>query len=153
MRRAISTNASDRTRARHVDEAKRADDEVQCWHYTSAIKIFHLNSAVPVPLTSASFIPLRPGVPIPGFLCQAARALLNVSQAWLWQQADVSRKTINDFENGFREPSDDINQRIRHALEVAGAQFVFGEDVLGVVVYRSNEQEILRSRSTKRRRE
>jgi DNA-binding XRE family transcriptional regulator len=135
---------------------KRDDDPMMRaisthWNYTSAVKIFHLNNANPVPLTSANLIPLRPETRIPGFLCQAARTLLNVSQSWLWQQADVSKKTINDFENGFLEPNLEINQRIRHALEASGAQFVFGQDVLGVVVYRSSEQENLRSRSTKRR--
>lgn len=134
-----------------MDQPERQFEHGQHWHYTSAIKIFHLNNASPLPLTSASFMPLRPGVPIPGFLCQAARTLLNVSQAWLWHQAAVSKKTINDFENGFLEPSDEIIGRIRRALEAGGAQFVFGEDVLGVVVYRSSEEESLSSRSAKRR--
>jgi DNA-binding XRE family transcriptional regulator len=134
-----------------LDQPERQFEHGQRWHYTSAIKIFHLNNASPLPLTSASFLPLRPGEPIPGFLCQASRTLLNVSQVWLGLQSNVSKKTINDFENGFLEPGLEIKRRIRHALEAAGAQFVFGENVLGVVVYRSSKDESLRSRSTRRR--
>lgn len=151
MRRAISTKTPHSKGDPHSSPLEHQSGQKRRWHYTSAIKIFHLNNASPLPLTSASFMPLRPGMPIPGFLCQAARTLLNVSQAWLWHQAAVSKKTINDFENGFLEPSDEIIGRIRRALEAGGAQFVFGEDVLGVVVYRSNEEESLSSRSAKRR--
>jgi len=60
---------------------------------------------------------------------------LNVSQAWLWKKAGVSRKTINDFENGFIQPKITLNNRLRRALEEAGANFVCGEAAIGVVVY------------------
>jgi DNA-binding XRE family transcriptional regulator len=105
------------------------------WNYSSGIKIFYLGEGQPPPLTATGFIPMPPDRPVPGYLCQAARALLNVSQAWLWQRAKVSRKTINDFENGYATPKIALNLRMKRALEHAGAQFVHGEDMVGVVVY------------------
>lgn len=121
------------------------------WHYSSAIKIFHLENSRPAPLTGIPLLPMHRESLIAGYLCQAARSLLNVSQAWLWQRAKVSRKTINDFENGFSQPKPALIHRIRGALEERGAQFVFGKSVVGVVVYQTNEMESERSRSTKRR--
>jgi len=88
---------------------------------------------------------------IAGYLCQAARSLLNVSQAWLWEQAKVSRKTINDFENGFSQPKPALVARIRQALEEEGARFVSGDRVVGVVVYSSPLAAAQRSRSEKLR--
>lgn len=121
------------------------------WYSSSAVKIFHLKKHQPVPLTGIGFLPMPPEALIRGHVCQAARSLLNVSQSWLGQQAGVSQKTINDFENGFSSPKDALKLRLRRALEVAGAQFVFGEDVVGVVVYASSVDAALRSRSDKRR--
>jgi len=115
------------------------------------MKIFHLRQDRVIPLTAIGFVPLPPDSPLPGFVCQAARGLLNVSQAWLWERARVSRKTINDFENGFALPKTALILRIRRALEAAGAQFVFGEDVVGVVVYLSRSDAAQRSRSGKHR--
>ncbi len=75
---------------------------------------------------------------MPGFLAQAARMLLGVSQAWLWKKSGVSRKTINDFENGYRQPKLALKLAMRAELERAGAHFVFGEGAIGVVVYDAN---------------
>lgn len=124
---------------------------VEEWNFSSGMKIFYLGSKPPGPLTGIGFLPMPPERQLPGYVCQAARGLLNVSQAWLWQQASVSRKTINDFENGFSSPKPALNLRIRRALEVAGAQFVFGEDVVGVIVYSSKSEAAQRSRSDKLR--
>lgn len=105
------------------------------YNYSSAIKIFHHNDCGTALLTSPSLLPMPPGAAIPGVVCKAAREMLNVSQAWLWKKARVSRKTINDFENGFIEPKIALNNRLRRALEEAGANFVCGEAATGVVVY------------------
>lgn len=78
---------------------------------------------------------MPPGAIIPGYLCRAARILLDRTQEWLWQAAEVSRKTINDFEKGSIEPQTALNNRLRDALENAGASFVTGDAVVGVVVY------------------
>jgi len=101
------------------------------------MKIFYLGDGEPAPLTATGFMPMPTDKPLPGYLCQAARGLINVTQAWLWQHAKVSRKTINDFENGYASPKIALNLRIRRALEAAGAQFVYGQDLVGVVVYSS----------------
>ena len=121
------------------------------WNFSSGMKIFHLGPKLPGPLTGIGFLPIPPDRLLPGYVCQAARGLLNVSQAWLWQQAKVSRKTINDFENGFASPKPVLNLRIRRALEAAGAQFIFGEELVGVVVYSSRHDAAQRSRSDKLR--
>lgn len=121
------------------------------WYYSSAMKIFHLKNSGPASLTNVGFVPIPPGDPIAGFVCQAARALLNVSQAWLWERAGVSKKTINDFENGFLLPKPALNLRLRNALEEAGAHFVSGPDIVGVVVYSSRNEATVRSKSEKRR--
>lgn len=80
---------------------------------------------------------MPPETEIPGFLAQAARMLLGVTQAWLWEKSGVSRKTINDYENGYRNPKAPLKFAIRRALEGAGANFIFGDDAIGVVVYAS----------------
>ena len=108
------------------------------WNFSSSIKIFHLGGGRPAPLTATGFVPMPPDCLLPGYLCQAARASLDVTQAWLWEHAKVSRKTINDFENGYAFPKAALNFRMRRALEKAGAQFVHGENVVGVVVYATN---------------
>jgi len=107
------------------------------WTYSSGIRIFHFGDGHPPPLTATGFLPMPPDRQLAGCVCQAARALLDVTQAWLWKNAQVSRKTINDFENGYAHPKAALNLRMRRALERAGAQFVYGENVVGVIVYRS----------------
>lgn len=75
---------------------------------------------------------------IPGFLCQAARLLLNVSQRTLHERSGISKKTINDFENLFVTPQLETNKKIRQELERQGARFLIGNERIGVVVL--NEQ-------------
>lgn len=106
----------------------------QRYNYTSAVKIFQQENAGAAILTSSRLLPMPFGEAIPGFLCQAARSLLGVSQAWLWEKSNVSRKTINDFENGFVKPKLTLNNEIRRALEEKGASFVVGDAFVGVVV-------------------
>jgi len=112
-------------------------DALKEWNFSSGIKIFHFGDGAPAPLTATGFVPMPPDQMLPGFLCQAAREMLSVSQTWLWERAQVSKKTINDFENGYSSPKTALNLRIKRALEQAGAQFVHGEDIVGVVVYTS----------------
>jgi DNA-binding XRE family transcriptional regulator len=107
------------------------------WNYSSGIRIFHFGDGHPPPLTATGFLPMPPDRQLAGCVCQAARALLDVTQAWLWKHAQVSRKTINDFENGYARPKAALNLRMRRALERAGAQFIYGENIVGVIVHRS----------------
>lgn len=116
-------------------------DTIGEWRYTSGIKIFHFRDGPPSPISATGFMPMPPDRALPGFLSQAARELLNVTQSWLREQAQVSKKTINDFENGYATPKIALNLRIKRALEQAGAQFVHGEDIVGVVVYTSRSDE------------
>lgn len=107
----------------------------QRYNYSSAIKIFHQENCGPVLLGAPVLLPMPAKVGIPGCVCQAARKLLDKSQKELSAEAGVSKKTINDFENGFIEPKIALNNEIREALERAGANFVCGETAVGVVVY------------------
>lgn len=116
-------------------------------YYTSSIKLYHLDNAGPAIFTGLPLFPLPPKEPIPGFVCKAARLLLDKAQAWLWEESAVSRKTINDFENGIIEPKMALNNRIRQALEGAGANFVSGDSVIGVVVYTKPELKAKASQS------
>lgn len=104
-------------------------------YYTSSIKLFHTNDCGPALLTGAGFLPMPSDAPIRGFVCKAARLLLGHTQDWLSEAAEVSRKTLFDFEAGDIEPKIALNIRIRRALEGAGASFVSGDSVLGVVVF------------------
>lgn len=117
-------------------------------YYTSSIKLYHLNNTGPAIFTGQPLFPLPPNAPIPGFVCKAARLLLDKAQTWLWEESAVSRKTINDFESGFIEPKIALNNRIRQALECAGANFVSGEAIIGVVVYTTPEIEVKPTSST-----
>jgi DNA-binding XRE family transcriptional regulator len=104
-------------------------------YYTSSIKIFHLKNSGPRLLTGAGFLPMPADAPIRGFVCKAARLLLGQTQDWLAATASVSRKTLFDFEAGDLEPKIALNNRLRRALEAAGASFISGEEVVGVIVF------------------
>lgn len=56
--------------------------------------------------------------------CRAARGILGWSQSELCEAADVTRKTLSDFEAGKTTPYKDTVGRIRDALESAGVVFV-----------------------------
>jgi len=88
--------------------------------------------------------------PIPGSLFQAARTLLGLAQddltgprsrpgAGEGSRTDedarpvLSRKYLNDLENGSREMTLQMSTKLRAALEAKGARFVFGEGCIGVV--------------------
>lgn len=104
-------------------------------NYVTNIKVFHLGESSPVPVSELSLAPLPPSAPIEGFLCRAAREASAVTQAQLWRESSVSRKTINDFENGLILPKPALVARLRGALERAGVSFVAGPGFVGVVCY------------------
>jgi len=58
---------------------------------------------------------------------RAARGLLDWSQAELAARSNLSESTIRDFEKGRRVPSINNLAAIRRALEVAGVQFIDGD--------------------------
>lgn len=105
------------------------------WDYATNIKIFHTEKSRPMPVSQLNLAPLPPTSEIQGFLCQAAREVAGVTQAWLWRASGVSRKTINDFENGFISPKSALIAKLRYSLESAGVAFVAGSNFVGVVCY------------------
>ncbi|WP_417624124.1 helix-turn-helix transcriptional regulator [Paremcibacter congregatus] len=56
--------------------------------------------------------------------CRAARALLNWSQGDLATPANVTRKTISDFEKGARLPLETNLAAIKQTFEAAGVIFL-----------------------------
>lgn len=106
-------------------------------NYISNIKIFYLGESTPVAVSELNLAPLPPSSMIEGFLCRGGREVAGVTQAWLWQESQVSRKTINDFENGLIQPRSRLVLRLRQALESAGVTFVAGPGFRGVVCYLS----------------
>ena len=58
---------------------------------------------------------------------RAARGLLDWSQAKLTAQSNLGESTIRDFEKGRRIPSINNLAAIRRALELAGVEFIDGD--------------------------
>ena len=56
--------------------------------------------------------------------CRAGRALLEWTQDHLAKTANVSKKTLADFEAGKRTPYDRTLLDIERALETAGLEFI-----------------------------
>lgn len=71
---------------------------------------------------------------VPGYLCRAARLVLGLTQQELHVRARVSKKTINDYENGFIEIRVALAERLATALRDAGARFIAAEGYVGVIV-------------------
>jgi transcriptional regulator with XRE-family HTH domain len=63
--------------------------------------------------------------------CRAARALLSWTQAELAERSGVARKTIADFELAQRTLHFRTRRDITEALETAGIEFTFGDEVEG----------------------
>lgn len=56
--------------------------------------------------------------------CRAARAMLDWSRAALAEKAQVSERTIIDFERGARAPQASTKLAIKTAFEEAGIEFI-----------------------------
>lgn len=56
--------------------------------------------------------------------CRAARGLLTLSRAQLAEMAEVSERTLVDFERGARAPIKSTLTAIRVAFEKAGVEFI-----------------------------
>lgn len=63
--------------------------------------------------------------------CRAARAWIGWTQDELARQAGLARKTIADFERGRRTLLYRSQETITAALERAGVEFLWGDDVAG----------------------
>ena len=56
--------------------------------------------------------------------CRAARAMLEWSRVTLAEKAQVSERTIIDFERGARAPQASTRLAIKSAFEMAGIEFI-----------------------------
>ena len=63
--------------------------------------------------------------------CRAARALVEWSSAHLAEASQTDADLIRRFETRFAEPDESTKQRIRLALESAGAVFIPEQDGAG----------------------
>ncbi|WP_237153998.1 helix-turn-helix domain-containing protein [Oryzibacter oryziterrae] len=61
--------------------------------------------------------------------CRMARAALNMTRDKLSETAQVSARTIGDFESEKRIPIPATRQALRHAFEVRGIDFSAGNSV------------------------
>ncbi|WP_244573369.1 helix-turn-helix domain-containing protein [Methylorubrum populi] len=103
-------------------------------NYTCAIKIFQASPDAPRGVDFASAADFPPDRTVPGYLCQAARLLVGLTQQELHLMARVSKKSINDYENGFIAIRVALAERLVAALRGAGARFIAGEGYVGVIV-------------------
>ncbi|AWN39125.1 hypothetical protein DK427_19875 [Methylobacterium radiodurans] len=87
---------------------------------------------------------------MPGYLCQAARNLIGLSQQELHLLSRVSKKSINDYENGFAVLRPPLIERIAATLREQGARLVTGPGFVGVVASASRDDEQGRSRSPRK---
>lgn len=65
--------------------------------------------------------------------CRAARALIDWPVEELARTSRVGTKAIENFESGYHTPSEDVERRLRTALEEGGVIFI-GENGGGVGV-------------------
>lgn len=56
--------------------------------------------------------------------CRAARALLGLHQNDLCRLADVTIKTLSDYESGKTKPYASTLEKLQNALEKAGVEFL-----------------------------
>ncbi|WP_243909037.1 helix-turn-helix domain-containing protein [Methylobacterium sp. J-070] len=124
------------------------------WNGVLGIRIFHASSQPPsnADIADAEDFPVEQKVP--GYLCQAARMLLGFSQQELHELANVSKKSINDYENGAVDIKASLVNRMAVALREAGVRFVAGPRFVGVVVRstRSEAEDRIRRRRERQSR-
>lgn len=106
------------------------------WNYATGVKFYHQHSKPPLELSALLVNALPVGEPFPGGVCQAAREMLGLTQQDVSTTAKVSRKTINDFENGRVVPGERIIRALRETLEERGACFCVLGDAVGVYTNR-----------------
>ncbi|MCG5248250.1 helix-turn-helix domain-containing protein [Methylorubrum extorquens] len=104
------------------------------FNYTVAIKIFQASPDISQDIDFASAREFPPDQVVPGYLCQAARLLVGLTQQELHVLARVSKKSINDYENGFIAIRVALAERLAAALRGGGARFIAGEGFVGVIV-------------------
>lgn len=59
--------------------------------------------------------------------CRAARGLLNWSINDLAEEAGLSATNLRNFEKEMTRPTSETMQKLRHAFEAAGVEFIDGD--------------------------
>ncbi|MGU3421812.1 helix-turn-helix domain-containing protein [Methylobacterium sp. D54C] len=103
-------------------------------NYTCDIKIFQASPDVTRGMDFLSAPEFPSDRVVPGYLCQAARLMAGLTQQELHVSAGVSKKTINDYENGFIVIRASLAGRLATALRTAGVRFVAGEGYIGALL-------------------
>jgi len=106
------------------------------WNYTTGIKFYHRGSKLPLELSLLMVNGFPAEERLPGVVCQAARDLLGLTQQEFAQLSEVSKKTINDYENQKSQPGRRILRALRETLEREGARFYVLGDAIGVIASR-----------------
>ncbi|GJD91563.1 helix-turn-helix transcriptional regulator [Methylorubrum populi] len=132
-----------------TDSHETVSSEIE-WNYIIGIKLFQCGEPYHDLLLFPKVNAYPPEKPVPGYLCQAARALLGLSQSDLRELSMVSKKSINDYENAFSDLSEGLALRLRQALEGQGARFVHGDGATGVVTGMARSELDRRSRSPRK---
>ena len=133
------------------DRIGKSEPAEASWGHAIAIKLFQASSELPSKLDLAALSDFPTNRPVPGFLCQAARTLVGLTQSELHVRSQVSKKSLNDYENSLVSLRPTLVSRIVNALHEEGARFVAGDGFVGVVVRARREDILDRSRSPKRR--
>lgn len=120
------------------------------WNYTTVMKLFHATQTPITGLDPSTFGEWPSERAVPGYLCQAARNLIGLSQQELHLLSRVSKKSINDYENGFAILRPPLIERIASTLREQGARLVTGPGFVGVVASASRDDEQERSRSPRK---
>lgn len=103
-------------------------------NYTSDIKIFQVSPDLPAGTDFLSAPDYPANRVVPGYLCQAGRLVAGLTQQELHVLADVSKKTINDYENGLITVRVGLAERLATALRTTGVRFIAGEGYVGAIV-------------------
>ncbi|WP_236960222.1 helix-turn-helix transcriptional regulator [Methylobacterium durans] len=130
---------SEQAKGAGADEHPHGGDPARStkWNYTTGVKLYHRGNKSPLDLSLLTVNELPAEERLPGIVCQAARDLLGLTQQDFARLSDVSKKTINDYENQKLEPGRRILRALRETLEREGARFYVLGDAIGVVASRA----------------
>lgn len=124
---------------------------IEEWNYTIGIKLFQDNKPHPTILPLPMVNEVDDVSTVPGYVFAAARQLLGLSQQQLHGHSGVSKKSINDFENGLIRLSDVLVLELATVFSRRGAKFVHGQGVIGVITTMDRSAVMEATRSSRRR--
>lgn len=124
---------------------------IEEWHYTIGIRLFQDNKPLPALLPLPKVNEIHDVSTVPGYVFAAARQLLGLSQQQLREHTGVSKKSINDFENGLVRLSDVLILQLGAMFLGRGVRFVQGDGVIGVITSMDRDAVMAATRSSGRR--